>query len=816
MDTASTNQFILWEDEPAKEFSDAHLLGNGKLGASVMGGIPYENILINHDTLWSGQERAKLTPDTRAHLDEARALVLDGKYHEATELINHKMLGYWSESYLPLGYLNLTMNLGEDRRLMGQKRVLEGEFPWSGYSRALDITKAVETIEYDHLGRRYTRSMFVSAPDNVIAVRMNASDHGLTFAVSMDSPLRHEQSLSDNGAAAYGRAPDRVEPYGPKYTPYVVYRKDEESDALRFAEACRVIDTDGEIARDEMRLYVRNASYAVIIAAADTNFKGVGIPRDNDVEKLLAACERTLNAAQSKGWDRLLADHIADYQALYNRVSIDLGPALTGAMPTSARLAASGSIEDPAFLALIAQYCRYLLLAFSRPGTQAGNLQGIWNPLIYPSWACNYTTNINVQMNYWCAEPFALPECHMPMIDLVRECTQTGTDAARELYGAGGWVTHHNTDLWRFAALAGEDASWAWWPFGGFWMAQHLWTHYEFTRDEAFLRDTVYPVLREAARFLCDFVIKDNDGRYVTAPSTSPENKFFVPGRSLADCPDQVRTGNRMSPNRDDTAEVSKSSTMDIAITREIFQNFTAASGVLGETDPLLERCAEVMESLYPYQIGKHGQLQEWEEDFDECTPGMSHLSHMYPVYPGSDINPDTPELFEAARIALERRERHGAGENGWPGAWRISLWARFHQPDRANHLNSTMGKRLGASLLLQRHLQIDAIMGWGAGLAEMLIQSSLGRSTDAMNSIELMPAVPASWRQGSVSGLKARGGYTVSYAWKGGRLENAEITASCGGSVEVVCRDGVAALDMEAGQTVRLDGELRVIKEMG
>jgi alpha-L-fucosidase 2 len=812
----ASEQFVLWESEPAREFSDAHLLGNGSLGASVTGGIPYENILINHDTLWSGQERDKLTPDTRARLDEARALTLEGRYHEATELINHYMLGYWSESYLPLGYLNLTVNLGEDRRLMGQKRILEGEFPYSGYSRKLDITRAVETIEYDHLDRHYTRRMFVSAPDNVLAVRMEASGKGLTFAISMDSPLRHEQALSDDGAAAYGRAPDRVEPYGPKYTPNIVYHRDDESDALRFATACRVIDTDGEIAGDEMRLYVRNASYAVIVCAAETNFKGVGVPRDKDTSKLLALCESTLDGARAKGWDKLLADHVHEYQSLYNRVSIDLGPALTGGMTASSRLAASASIDDPAMLALIIQYCRYLLLAFSRPGTQAGNLQGIWNPLVYPSWACNYTTNINVQMNYWCAEPLALPECHMPMIDLVRGCADTGNAAARELYGVEGWVTHHNTDLWRFAALAGEDASWAWWPFGGFWMAQHLWTHYEFTGDEAFLRETALPVLREAARFLCGFVIKDKKGRYVTAPSTSPENKFFMPGRSFEDCPDQVRAGNRMSPNRDDTAEVSKSSTMDIAITREILRNYITAAALLGEDDPLLERCAEVAANLYPYQIGKHGQLQEWEEDFDECTPGMSHLSHMYPIYPGDEIGLDrTDGLFQAARIALERRERHGASGNGWPGAWRIALWARFRDADKANRLNGTMGKRLGASLLLEKHLQIDAIMGWGAGLTEMLIQSRCGSASElpgAPDRIDLMPAVPKSWRQGSLKGLRARGGYTVSYSWSNGRLAGVEISAAKDGEVVVTAPEAEARFTIKRGQTMRLDGMLKII----
>ncbi|MDR2135061.1 MAG: hypothetical protein LBO76_00425, partial [Treponema sp.] len=354
----------------------------------------------------------------------------------------------------------------------------------------------------------------------------------LDFSLCLDSPLRHEQHIGPGKALVTGRAPDRVESYEPHFEPRVVYRPDLESDSLRFACAAVVAGHDGLISCDEMRTYVRGASEAVILVSAATNYEGYLKKRNRDTRPIADRCAAIIEKAAARAYRALLDDHIKDYRSLYGRVGIDLGREITGALPTSRRLDRYKYIEDISLQALVLQYARYLLISFSRPGTQAGNLQGIWNPFPAPMWASNYTTNINVQMNYWCAEALGLGDCHLPLIDLVKECARSGQAAAKALYGAGGWVTHHNTDLWRMTALAGENSSWAWWPFGGLWLCNHLWQHYEYTLDRDYLGE-ILPVLRGAAEFVADYVVKGEDGYYYTPPSTSPENKFFFTGTIL-------------------------------------------------------------------------------------------------------------------------------------------------------------------------------------------------------------------------------------------------------------------------------------------
>lgn len=800
------NNYRLYESKPAERFEDAHLLGNGALGATVYGGAPYERILINHDTLWSGQENDKVSAGTLERFPKARQLVMEGKLKEATNLINDEMLGYWSESFLPLGNLHLTMGHKTDWRPQRQKQMLEGDFPTEGYGRTLTLADAVERIEYSWLGRQYKREIFVSKPDNVIAVKLTATGGSLDFSMALDSPLRHEQFLSDTGVAIAGRAPDRVEPYSPSFKPDVVYRPDSESDTLRFAAVARIVDTDGVLSRDDYRFYIQNASYAVILVSADTNYAGFRAKRDRDAGKVLAKCEQTVALAAQKAYSALIKDHIADYAALYGRFSLDLGEEITGILPTSERLMRMKNIDDPSVIATVTQYVRYLLIAFSRPGSQAGNLQGIWNPNVAPVWASNYTTNINVQMNYWPAEALNLSDCHEPMMDLVKECAEAGKVAAKETYGLPGWVTHHNTDLWRFSCLAGEDASWAWWAFGGFWMCEHLWQHYEFTRDEKFLKDTVYPVLRSAAEFLCAFVVKDERGYYVTAPSTSPENKFFIGGASVKTAVEEVRAGNRFSTNRPDTAEVCKASTMDLAITRELLGNLKETVRILGITDDILPRVDEVLKDLLPFQIGKLGVLQEWDEDFEECTPGMGHVSHLYTIYPSETITEDQPELYEAARQSLIRRMQHAHGETtGWPGAWKVSLLARFGEGTQCNLISSGLSGAFGANMLMNGYNQIDAIMGWGAGIAEMLLQSHNGV-------IKLLPALAPSWRTGKLTGMRARGGVEVDMEWENTKLSCATLTAAFDGAYKVAYNGREVTIHLKAGESCRLNGSLEKI----
>lgn len=800
------NKYKLFEIEPAKIFEDAHLLGNGSLGASVYGGVPCEQILINCDTLWSGQEKSKINEGTREHLELARTLMLEDRLKEANNLINDEMLGYWSEAYQPLGSLYITLGHTEDLRSMKQTRTLLNESPYESYSRILSLDEAVERIEYEQKGVHYTREFFVSHEESVVAVKLTAKGGPLEFSMGMDSPLRHEAHILGDTVAVTGRAPDRVECYLATYSPKVVYMKDEQSDAVRFAAAARVINTDGKLYHDEFRLFVSGATYAVILLSADTNYAGYKLRRDRNVLKVLEKCINTVHQAATKTYDMLQQAHISDYQKLYGRFSLDLGDAITEALPTSQRLKISSSIDDPSIPALAVQYSRYLLIAFSRPGSQAGNLQGIWNPEIRPPWACNYTTNINVQMNYWGAEQLALSECHLPLSDLVRELADSGREAAKELYNMHGWVAHHNTDLWRMATLAGEDAAWAWWAFGGIWLCQHLWQHYEFTRDLDYLLDTVYPVIKGAVEFVLDFVIADRDGTLVTAPSTSPENKFFLPGGSIKEALASVSAWNRFSSNQNNICAVCKASTMDLAMIREVLGNFKKASELLKMENEFDEKINETLAMLKPFQIGRHGQLQEWDEDFEECTPGMGHVSHLYSVYPAAVINAtETPELFDAAHKSLIRRSQHGGMKQHWPGSWGICLYARFRDGVICNQINSSIGDGLSANLLTKNSWQMDCIMGWGAGVAEMLLQSQEGF-------LSLLPALAPSWMKGSVKGICARGGFTIDLEWEQGRLSRATISSQKGGRCMVRYNNLEADIAIPAGCIVTLDGALKQV----
>ena len=804
----NTIPYKLFEKTPATVFEDAHLLGNGSLGASVYGGVPYEKILVDHDTLWSGQERRKIHPGTKLHLARARALILAGRLKEANNLINDEMMGYWSESYLPLGSLHITIGQTGDWRSMKLRRVLENSAT-EGYSRTLSLNEAVESIEYDQGGTHYTREYFVSFPDQVIAVRLSASGGPLDFALAMDSELRHETRILADGVAMTGRAPDWVDPYEYVTHPAVGYREGAQSDSLRFAACAVVADTDGLISGDPFRIYVSNASSAVILLSAGTNYAGYKVARNRDAQLVRARCEEVARKAAAKGYSALKRGHVADHAALFDRVDLKICEPVTDAMPTSARMAMlSGAIDDPSMSALALQYVRYLTIAGSRPGSQAMNLQGIWSPCLRPPWASNYTTNINVEMNYWASEALNLSECHQPLIALVRELADSGQEAARELYGAGGWVAHHNTDLWRMAALAGDDAAWSWWPFGGIWLCHHLWQHYLYTLDDGFLRDTAFPVLKGAARFALDFLVDDGNGRLVTAPSTSPENKFLLPGYHFKEEVSQVSAGNRFSPNDAKVCAVCKASTMDLAMVRELFGNFMAASEKLGIEDELAPGIRSAIERLLPFQIGRHGQLQEWDEDYEECTPGMGHMSHLYGVYPASVITASgAPDLFAAAQTAFLRRKMHGGLLHGWPGSWALALAARFKNASICAQTSNSLVHGMAASFLGKGNMQIDCIMGWGAGIAEMLLQSHDG-------CVELLPALPPLWKRGYIRGLRARMGLTVDLRWENNALTGADIASARGGTFLIRHASASASIRLAPGQTARLDAALHPTAE--
>ena len=789
----------LYEREPACRFDDAHLLGNGRLAASVYGGVPFEEILINDDTLWSGDGQYRVNTEFHENLREARRLALQGRVKEAEDLIEEHMEGAWSEAYMPLGSALIGVGIKSDRRHRPAGRVLspEGGDEAQDYRRELDLRRAVETVSYVRGGVSYRREYFVSREDQLIYARLTAEGGPLDLSLTLDSPLKHSVAVTAGGITLRGMAPDRAEPGYTPMRPALIYREEATSDALRFAAMARIIDTDGRIWADEDRCYVNGASFAVITVAAGTNYAGFAAPRDREVNAVAARLTRQLDRA--KPWPEALRRHAADVGALYDRFDIDLGGGLTADLPSSARFAlnADGAF-DPAVGALAVQYARYLLIAGSRPGTQALNLQGIWNPYVQPPWSSNYTTNINLEMNYWPAEPFALSECHGPMLDLTRECAEGGRRAARDYYRLDGWVAHHNVDLWRTCAPTCGEAAWAFWPMAGVWMCQHLWTHYEYTGDEAFLRDTAYPVIREAARFMLDWLCEDGEGRLTTAPSTSPENRFIAPGgKTLRGMIADAAPG---APFRADPAAVcavTTGSCMDLTLIRELFGNALRASEILGlGSDEFDGRLRDALKRLAPFRIGRSGTLQEWHEDYEESTPGMDHVSHLYGVYPGSVINErDYPAEYEAAYRSLQRRVAHGGMRIHWSGAWALALAARFHDRTLCTNLLASVTREFTANMLQKDILQIDAVFGYAAGIGEMLLQCHNGY-------IEFLPAPAYGWTEGSFHGMRARGGFECALVWKDGAPAGGRVISRRGGPCAVKAH-GLRGVRRPGGETV-------------
>ncbi|WP_461225447.1 glycoside hydrolase family 95 protein [Lacticaseibacillus suihuaensis] len=798
----------LMEQTPATRFEDAHLLGNGSLGATVYGDPVHDDVLINHDTLWSGEEHDTFNPETRAHFEEARRLTLAGQFRAANDLINDHMVGCWSAAYLPLAHVHLTLGNTSNWRDAEQKRRLAGERPVTDYRRELDLDSAVATVSFEQAGQPFTRTYWVSHPDNVVGIRYQ-SPAPFDLSVALDSPLRHEgRHLSVGTVAVTGRAPDQVESYWPQYSPRMVYEAD--SHALRFCAVATVADTDGTLTQDAVRTYVHGATYVEVLVSATTNYAGFQQPRDLAVQPLVEAAQAVVAQAATHDWAALTARHVADYRQLADRFGLRVAGPSTDIWPTSKRLAAFATMDDPSLSALVMQYARYLMIASSRPGSQAMNLQGIWNANPCPMWASNYTTNINVQMCYWIAENLNLAECHEPLMAMLQELAVTGHRAALHLIDSDGWMVWHNTDLWRMADVAGEDASWAWWPTAGLWLTQHIWTHYTYSQDRAFLAKMM-PVLTGAMQFVCDFVVWDDAlGAYVTAPSLSPENKFVLPGHTVRDNAEdleQIRQTSRFSPDHPALAAVSKISTMDLSLIRELIADYQAACRVLGQAE--LPAVATVAAHLPAFQIGRYGQLQEWEQDFAECTPGMGHVSHLVGAYPGNVLTAD-PKLMAAAKAALDRRQRNGAATGQWPSAWNLCLNARFKDLTACYLNEASLHAGLGANFFTAETLQIDAVMGWAAGLAEMLLQGHRGVD-------ELLPVLLPSWRDGDCHGLRSPAGIDYALVWRNGELTQATLVATRDVTRTVVYQGATLEVTLAPGEhkTLAYDAATKTLQEV-